>query len=272
MLRLPDTTISQEASGTLLDWQTLVNSKPSFPEQVQSAKQQFKAKNTKLNSTFKVVRTTLSTMHGELIRCAYCEDSVADEVEHLYPKDIYPERVFSWKNYTYACGPCNGPKSNRFAIFLIADGIEVDVTPPKPKPLGWIPIPPPPGHALLLDPRNEDPLEFLWLDLQGTCRIGPKLNLGFKEHRRAEYTCELLGLNRDFLIRARKNALIMAWDTLQTYSNLKINQAPVLELEKRREAIQTMVHRTVWKEMVRQRTMIPSLNTVFLANPEALIW
>ena len=64
----------------------------------------------------------------------------------------------------------------------------------------------------------------------------------------------------------------MAWDTLQTYSNLKINQAPVLELEKRREATQTMVHRTVWKEMVRQRTMIPSLNTVFLANPEALIW
>jgi hypothetical protein len=37
---------------------------------------------------------------------------VTDEAEHINPKDLYLERVFDWANYLYACGPCNGPKSN----------------------------------------------------------------------------------------------------------------------------------------------------------------
>lgn len=272
MLRLPDTEIEEAHAEKLLEWQTLVNAKPSFPEQVEEAKKQFKTKNTKSNQTFVVVRSSLAKMHGDLIRCAYCEDSVADEVEHLFPKDIYPERVFSWKNYAYACGPCNGPKSNNFSIFRTADGLEINVTPPKPKPLGWVHAPPPPGDALLINPREEDPLNFLWLDLHGTYRIEPKLGLHSKEHRRAEYTRDLLNLNRDFLIRARKNALIAAWDTFQIYSQLKISAAGAAELDKRRDAIKTMVHRTVWKEMIRQRAQIPPLNSLFESNPEALDW
>ena len=46
----------------------------------------------------------------------YCEDSVADEVEHFRPKDLYPDVVFAWRNYLYACGQCNGGKNNRFSI------------------------------------------------------------------------------------------------------------------------------------------------------------
>lgn len=42
-------------------------------------------------------------------------DSAADEVEHIAPKALFPERVFDWTNYIYACGPCNGPKSNRYS-------------------------------------------------------------------------------------------------------------------------------------------------------------
>ena len=132
--------------------------------------------------------------------------------------------------------------------------------------------PPPHGNALLINPRNEDPLHFLWLDLHGTYRIEPKLGLHSKEHRRAEYTRDLLNLNRDFLIRARKNALITAWDMFRVYSQLKISAAEVSELDKRRDVIKTMVHRTVWKEMIRQRSQIPSLNALFESNPEALNW
>ena len=47
----------------------------------------------------------------------YCEDSVGDEVEHHRPKNLYPDHTFLWDNYLYACGPCNGPKNNRFAVF-----------------------------------------------------------------------------------------------------------------------------------------------------------
>ena len=54
----------------------------------------------------------LSAMcHGPR-RCMYCEDSAADEVEHFRPTDLYPEFVFAWMNYLYACGPCNVRKKN----------------------------------------------------------------------------------------------------------------------------------------------------------------
>jgi len=187
MLRLQNIGLTQGAVTDLQAWQAIVDGMPTFPGQVTEAKRQFKLKNTRSNPAFQVVRSALTQMHGELIRCAYCEDSVADEVEHIYPKDLYPERVFVWENYTYACGPCNGPKSNRFAIFLATDGSEVDISPPKRKPQGWIPARPPKGDALLIDPRNENPLDFLWLDLGASCRIDPKMGLSRRATRRAEY-------------------------------------------------------------------------------------
>lgn len=274
MLQLTAATLPAKIATQLQNWQNEIDGKSSFTEQVATAKTQFKAKNKSTNPTFKVVRSKLGEMHGELIRCAYCEDSVADEVEHVYPKDIFPGKAFSWENYVYSCGPCNGPKNNKFAVFLTADGSEQNVTPPHPKqrPIGWVRTPPPPGDALLIDPRTEDPLDFLWLDLMGTWRIDPKAGLTPRNKRRAEYTRDTLDLNRDFLTRARRNALFSSFATFEKYTALKTASAPTSELLKHTDVIKSMVHRTVWKEMIRQRHLIPKLKELFAANPEAISW
>jgi len=274
MLQLTGDTLPSNVAKQLQDWQDEVDEKPTFPEQVTAAKVQFSARNKATNATFKIVRFKLVEMHGELNRCAYCEDSLADEVEHIYPKDIFPGKVFSWKNYTYACGPCNGPKNNKFSIFLSTDGSEQNITPLRPnqRPDGWIQAPPPLGKPLLIDPRCENPMDFLWLDLMGTSRIDPKTGLNPDDNRRAKYTRDTLDLNRDFLLRARRNALISTFATFEKYAALKSEGAPNSELLSRIDTIRTMVHRTVWKEMIRQRHQIPKLNELFASNTEALMW
>jgi hypothetical protein len=125
----------------------MVDAEPDFGRRVQLAAAKFKQFNGTGSTTFQDVRHTLTLMRAGAKRCMYCEDSAADEVEHHRPKDLYPGHVFAWENYLYACGPCNGPKNNRFAVFA-ADGSLVDLT----RKRGQLPKPPPTGDPVLLHP------------------------------------------------------------------------------------------------------------------------
>jgi len=72
-------------------------------------------------------------------KCAYCEITVARDVEHYYPKSLYPQRMFRWDNFLFACKNCNTDKSNRFPMS---------------------------GNApLLLDPCSDEPADFITWDL-----------------------------------------------------------------------------------------------------------
>ena len=88
--------------------------------------------------------------------CAYCSQELNrgdwGDVEHFRPKDLYPEFVFVWSNYFYACGPCNGPKNNQFSVI---DGSSqlVDIT----RPRGGAIVAPARGDMALIDPRRENP-------------------------------------------------------------------------------------------------------------------
>ena len=37
-------------------------------------------------------------------------------------EDFYPDLVFTWSNYLYACGPCNGGKNNKFPVISALTG------------------------------------------------------------------------------------------------------------------------------------------------------
>ncbi len=117
MIRLPNIALKRIVATKLLEYQAEVNAVTSYKHRVAEGKRLFSLRNTASNSAFKVVRATLETMCSGARRCCYCEDSCADEVEHIRPKDLYPELVFAWENYLYACGPCNGPKQNKFHVF-----------------------------------------------------------------------------------------------------------------------------------------------------------
>lgn len=266
MLFLKNKPLDPAAALLLDEYQDAVNSKLTFPEKVKEGKKLFSKYNKKRNAAFKEVRKNLSEMSGATVRCNYCEDSNANQVEHIYPKNYYPERCFVWENYCYACGPCNQPKSDKFAIFDGKDGFEVNL---KTTPEN---TPPPVGNALLIDPRAENPLDLLFLDTTDTFRFVPFQD-NAKDIRRAEYTIEILGLNsRSYLVKARKVAFSGFRARLFEYVARKDSGATANQLESLIANLRSEHHQTVWHEMIRQRKLHPDIDYLFNRAPEALNW
>lgn len=264
MLKLPSLSLEPELENQLSDLQRRVDQGATFEDRVNLAKSRFKSKPPAL---FVKIRQKLMALSGELVRCNYCEDSCADEVEHVNPKDFYPERVFVWENYVYACGPCSSGKSNKYAVWLSGAVVELN----SHRRANGV-VPPPAGDHLFIDPRSEDPLQYLWLDISaGTFRIVP-LNEDNLEKEKASYTIEFLRLNREVLVRARENAYGGYRDRLSQYVKRRDEGAAASELESRRSDILRTPHGTVWEEMKRQKDIVPELTEMFQAVPEALQW
>ncbi|MEI6949929.1 hypothetical protein V9K67_22270 [Paraflavisolibacter sp. H34] len=266
MLHLNDIALPAAAVTLLNTYQGEVDAMPTFPERVAEAKRLFSLRNKRNNPAFREVRKNLAEMSGGTERCNYCEDSKGDEVEHIYPKNFYPEKCFQWTNYCYACGPCNGPKDNQFAVVETGTGNEVLI---DKLPAGAnIPS----GYVLLINPRTEDPMEFLFLDIVNTFNFTP-FKSGAKEKRRAEYTIDVLGLNsRSYLVKARKYAYLSYRARLREYVHKKDAGVSQVELDALIEAQKSDHHRTVWCEMKRQRSLIAEIDRLFNEAPEALTW
>lgn len=266
MLQLKNKSLTPEAVSLLQQCQQQVDSKATFPEKVAEGKRLFAQHNKKSNAAFKVVRANLADMSGGTVRCNYCEDSNANQVEHIYPKNYYPEKCFVWENYCYACGPCNQPKSDKFAVFKDDTSVEVNV---RELPENTSP---PDGQALLLDPRAEDPLECLFLDTKDTFKFVPYKE-DDKDIRRAEYTIDVLGLNsRSYLVRARKVAFDNFKARLFEYVHRKEDGESLESLQQLVESLGSEHHQTVWREMIRQRTLHPEVNDLLNRAEEALTW
>lgn len=46
--------------------------------------------------------------------CAYCEELCRGEVEHFRPKSRFPQLVYEWSNWVFACHDCNHLKSDNW--------------------------------------------------------------------------------------------------------------------------------------------------------------
>ncbi|RWP75837.1 hypothetical protein [Mesorhizobium sp.] len=267
MLLLPNVGLSAAAIAKLAQWQAEVDSQLNYPAQVEAAKAKFKQQNTRQNGTFQAVKVALTSMCSGARRCVYCEDSVADEVEHMAPKDLYPDKVFGWGNYVYACGPCNGPKNNKFGV-IDAAGALVDVT---RKPRGPV-VPPLVGLPALINPRVDNPSNFFDLDLLGTFVLDVKEHLLASDFVRAEFTRDVLDLNRDVLLKARANAYGSYRARLFEYRQKRNGHASAEELAALVAGLKAMPHPTVFSEMKRLHAAIPDLSPIFGSVPEALQW
>ena len=140
------------------------------------------------SAAIRFVREMLHAMCTGIRRCMYCEDSRAEDVEHVRPKALYPGLVFAWANFLYACAECNRKKGARFKVHL-GDGRIVDVGRKRgvPVPLELaVDHPLLLGEPLLIDPRSEDPLDLLRLDLE-TGAFEAMHAEGLR-HERARYT------------------------------------------------------------------------------------
>lgn len=265
MIRLCHIELSAPALEVLAGYQSELDAIPSFGDRVATAKTMFS--NRKSNKTFDEVRCKLTEMCSGAQRCAYCEDSCGDEVEHIKPKDAYPEVTFIWDNYLYACGQCNGRKNNHWAIYSDATGERVDIQKQDP------PVPPEPGDPLFLNPHRENPLAIIYLDLVDSFYFLPDADEDTQDYERADYTIETLCLNtRDYLPAAREEAYRNYRSRLREYIMLRDEHASQQELDDLAAAVKCMGHPSVWEEMKSQREWIPELRSLFERVPEALDW
>ena len=269
MIRLPDVSLPDDTHAQLRSLQKRVNRKAAYPDRVDEAKRLFPARNRPRDRTFQVVRSTLAEMCSGVRRCCYCEDSCADEVEHFRPHNLYPELVFVWQNYLYACGPCNGPKRNHFPLFVRPAGSVLDAMRKPNDPVA----PPRDGDPVLIDPRSEDALDYMMLDLDATFRFVPIADEDTPAHERAVRTILILRLNeRDVLPEARRSAFASYLARLRDYRQQKGDGAASQKLNRLAKGVRGMPHPTVWAEMKRQRDWHTELGALFRNVPEALDW
>jgi uncharacterized protein (TIGR02646 family) len=275
MIQLPNVTIPQVVLDKLKEYQDEIDVLPTFAEKIARAKSSFSSKNRRGHRTFDAVKAGLTEMCAGARRCVYCEDSVGDEVEHIRPKSFFPANCFDWNNYVYACGNCNSPKNNKFAIFRNDNGdfYEVNLN---------VGIEPPIGKDAMINPRIENPMDYCILDLSGTFKFVVKPNLDINNKQKAEYTfLTVLNLNeppREFLRQAREEAYEDYKARLEKYNNEKNGNNNQAKLTKMIEGIKRKQHPTVWKEMQRYyqenwlEAIDEELHDLFEESSEALDW
>jgi uncharacterized protein (TIGR02646 family) len=269
MILLPDIALPPDAMKGLQALQAEVDAAGTYADQVAEGKRLFALHNKRGNAVFNEVRRALDRMCSGARRCAYCEDSAADAIDHFRPKDLYPHLVFSWSNYVYACAPCNETKGSHFAVFVgnAAEPVELQRKPYAPI------VPPLAGKPALIDPRMEDATNVMMLDLRATFLFVPLGARSPRDHARADYTIRALRLNtRDELPRARREAYMDYVALVRLYQRERDNGAPATRLAALRSAIQGRQHPTVWHEMKRQREQLPALHALFADVPEAAAW
>jgi len=243
MLKVQDLALTKEIKSHLASRQSEIDSL-AYEDQVAEADSSWAKKSAKV---FDEIRTCLAAVCPGVRRCHYCEDSVADEVEHIYPKKFYPGKTFVSENYLFACGQCNGSfKRDNFAV-IQNDGSTVDLIRKKGDPV----VAPPAGSPLFLDPRVDDPFSHIEFDPQTGLFI-PLDNPGTRDYQRAEYTIKTLGLNRrDYLSRGRRSAYAAYIKSIEEYRSQKLNGAQAGELAVRELEIKDLPHKSVFAEIGR---------------------
>jgi len=256
-LPLPDDTLNR-----LQKLQRLLDEYGDYSLRVAVVEGRFNTQNKPANLIFREVRRVLLEMSSGAERCHYCEDSKANQVEHIAPKSWYPELCFVWENYCTACGPCNSPKNNQFAVFRNHDGRFFEF---EKRKKGEPVFPPPPGRHVLINPRIENPLDFFFLDIESrSFRIVEWAEEGSEEFERAQYTIKILGLNsRSYLPKARREAYESYRARLSEYVAQKNAGASPEQLASLADNLRQAQHPTVWAEMKRQRRKLPELRLLF---------
>ena len=221
-----------------------VDNKPNLEAQVARADQLWKGKNSKTRKpTFDEIKRLLKEMSwpADDFRCHYCETSVPDEIEHIFPKTLFPDKCFDWDNYLYVCGNCNGPKNNKFAV-IDAQGQLVHVT------AGPVPD----GRPAVINPRTEDPAQWIKLELLSGRFVPVSADTQSEEYRIADYVINtLINLNREPLPAARKTAFLNLFSAVISYSTTSASPAG----KNHQRTISTHAQRSVWLEIVRQQPL-----------------
>lgn len=188
--------LSDSAMAGLKVQQEKVDAEETALAKYEKATTLFKSKSPA--AAFREVKMKLAEASPSGDACYYCERDRYRDIEHVKPKRHYPEVTFDWFNYVYACAICNqDAKSDTYAVFTTGTNyVEFNRQWPQTDPL-------PQGDPVLVDPRSENPLEFMQLDFDtgGLVSISedPRIVV------RGNYTRDMFGLDAADLTRIRRN-------------------------------------------------------------------
>jgi len=128
-------------------------------------------KRVRQNKPLNVAFGTLLEMAGNRERCMYCGDSQGTDIEHFWPKNTYPKKMFRWSNLLLGCTACGRDhKGTRFPLDA------------GKKPL-------------LIDPTKDDPWLFLDFDPM-TGNFSARYDANRNPAPKGEKTVDVLGLDR----------------------------------------------------------------------------
>jgi uncharacterized protein (TIGR02646 family) len=267
MIRLLDRALPPDLQQHLDGLQARLDAEADYARRVELAASTWR--NRTRSGDLERIRDALYEMCFGPRRCVYCEDSASTQIEHVRPRSLYPEATFSWENFLPACSGCNTPKNNRFAVFVPQQPDPVQVARRRVDPV----VPPRHGEPLLIQPRREDPMHFLILDLNGTFHIVPRPGLEHRERTRATWTIDtLLCLNREPLPQGRQQAFQGYRAQLLEYIHKRDAHSDPALLQNHVEGIQRTGHRFVWEQMKEQCDRHPDLRALFAQAPEARDW
>jgi uncharacterized protein (TIGR02646 family) len=207
--------LSDTASSHLAGLQADVDAQADRSLQYERAMELWNARKNKIShrAIWEEIASKLNQAHPRPGLCQYCEYDRNSPMEHYYPQVHFPERSFQWDNYLLVCAYCNSVcKGTKFAVFSPV-GSEICVE-QKVRPF------PPTDDAVLINPRTEDPQDYIWIDLEtGILRPTPGTNA--RGQKKAAYTVNLLHLNKnDNLVRYRKKAYWGYLQKLEEYANV----------------------------------------------------
>lgn len=294
MIKTTPSTIRKGILNHLQKLQGQIDALPTYKAQVKEAKVlwQNKKKTNPQKAAFNRVEKELQKLAiGANNYCNYCEANVGTTIEHIYPRGLFPNKTFVWENFLWTCKQCNGKhKISQFQIFKNPHTAEI-INLVKDYSF----VRPPNEDAVFVNPRIENPLDYLQLDLESGLFETKEKDSHTRAYQRAVYTIETLQLNtRKGLVANRQKAYQNYQDLLQQYIDIQhcissealiaifpvsnnTKRAPWVEQKKLANLeFKTMFfnqnHPTVWKEMQRQNTVLPSLKKLFQQVPEALTW
>jgi uncharacterized protein (TIGR02646 family) len=253
MIKLPHYDLDTITTDKLSEWQI------DYMKEITAEGRKALWKNKRQCKDFAPIKQKLENMLNGRDCCMYCEDNEAYQVEHFWPRVIYPELAFEWMNYLYVCGKCNLSKSTQFATISERDTLHLQRSLTDPTRC---------HRPALLNPRYDDPMDYFTLDIQGnTFEFTPRIDLKGAALERANYTKSSVPFNRDTLRRRRRQAYRDYRNDIQLYINYvqSGNRGKVLE---QLEGIRYRSHRTVLREMQRQWPKIDELRQLFEPRPE----
>lgn len=288
--------LSPEEMTYLGTCQTRVNEQPTRQAQYMCALETWKDRKNKKKEEqiWQSIEQKLEANHPTPGLCQYCEFDRNAATEHFFPKKHFPERTFQWDNYLRVCSNCNSKhKSDNFAVFspkgsaMVFHLLNTKSTYPMP----------PSDDAVLINPRTENPQNYLRLDIGTGVFIRPD-DIDLRGAEKAKYTVELLHLNMDNnLLRYRQKALDQYQNKLEFYVKVKqaidfqsligalppakraiVVQTNPFSVEKERllkvlkADIQDDLFPCAWREIIAQKDFFPTLQSLFSIAPEAETW